>query len=82
MNALAKSAMPSGMASMLKMFGVDPKEMIESAQKIGGAVKEIAGALERIERRLDRIEKHLGIEEPENVELIPVAGNGAGKISR
>lgn len=75
----AKGAMPSGMASMLKMFGVDPNQIVETARKTGDAVKEIAGAIERIERKLDLVMAKLGIEEEnDGRELSAVAG--AGKI--
>lgn len=92
MSAAAKSAMPSGMASMLKMFGVDPTQIIEAAKKTGEAVKQIAESIERIElnqvalnRKLDRIARKLAIEEEENGgrELCTVGnGNGAGKNGR
>lgn len=77
----SKVAIPSGMASMLKMFGVDPAQIIESAKKTGDAVKEVAAALDRIERRVDAIAAHLGIEE-ENGKQLSVTAGGSGKIGR
>jgi hypothetical protein len=77
----AKVGMPSGMASMLKMFGVDPAQIIEAAKKTGESVKEIAGALERIERKVDAIAAKLGIEEEENGKQLTIAA-GTGKNGR
>lgn len=77
--------MPSGMAAMLKMFGVDPTQIIEAAKKTGESVHVIAGALERIETKLDAIARKLGIEVEENGrrELTAIgSGNGAGKNGR
>lgn len=79
MAAGAKLAVPSGMASMLKMFGVDPEQIIDTARKTGDGVKAVVSALERIENNQKAIMRHFGIEE-ENGELHTVAtGNGAGK---
>ncbi len=50
---MSNFAIPSGMASMLKMFGVDPKQITGSVETVGKAVKEIAERLERIETKLD-----------------------------
>lgn len=80
--ALKSASIPSGMASMLKMFGVDPAQVIESAKKTGDAVHQIAATLERICRRLERIETKLGIEEENGEQLTVASGAGAGKIGR
>jgi hypothetical protein len=79
-----KSAMPSGMASMLKMFGVDPVQITDTARKTGKAVEEIAGALGRIERKLDLVMANLGIEEEGNGgrEFSSSAGAGARDTAR
>lgn len=79
--ALKSASIPSGMASMLKMFGVDPNQVIESVKKTSEAVHQIAGALSQIQERLKRIEEHLGIEE-ENGQQLTATGTGtSGKIS-
>ena len=48
-----KFVIPSGMASMLKMFGIDAKEIAGHVETVAAAVKEGAERLHRIEQKLD-----------------------------
>ncbi len=69
---------PSGMASMLKMFGIDPAQITGSVATVGKAVKEIAERLERIERKLDQVleERASGAEERHEKRTIRAGSNG------
>jgi hypothetical protein len=39
----------NGMEMLMRSMGIDPKQMVEQAQQIGGVVLEVAAALKRIE---------------------------------
>ena len=76
-----KAAAPSGLASMAKMFGIDPAAIMGQAKQLGDAAKQVVEALEKIQARLARIEQHLGIEEVKNGECVSIA-SGAGTNGR
>jgi uncharacterized protein YukE len=51
----AKPNIPTGMAGMLKMIGLDPEQISKAITEVSGAVREIAERLERIERKIDEL---------------------------
>lgn len=47
--------MPAGMGMLLKSFGIDPTEIMQTVPQVASAVKEIAAALARIEANQKQI---------------------------
>ena len=55
MSLLPKSPIPPGMASMLKMFGVDPAEIMKGVNAVTTGVQEIATRLETLQKQNEKI---------------------------
>lgn len=66
--------------NMLKAMGIDPEQIKQMATGIGDAVRDVKQALDRIERRLDTIEDHLGIENPEPIEITHANNERTGEF--